>query len=382
MEDYIVFGKPDIQEAEIAEVIDSLKSCWLGTGPKVQRFEKDFSGYKGMPQGSVAALNSCTAALHLSLLAAGVGLGDEVITTGLTFCATVNSIVNTGATPVVVDVALPHYNIDPELIRKSITGSTKAVVVVHYAGVSCEMTEIKNLCDEFGLVLIEDCAHAIEGYYEGSPLGMIGDYSCFSFYATKNITTGEGGMIYSRDPQSLERIKTLSLHGMSADAWGRFSDDGYNHYHVTEPGFKYNMMDLQAAVGIHQLARIDSAWEKRRECYEFYQMELKGLPVSLPRHHEYHSKVSYHLFPILIEKGASLSRDQLMLKLHERGIGTGVHYQSIMSQPYYKSRFSGVYQTPIADDFGNRTISLPFSASLSEGERSRVVIALNELLNS
>lgn len=382
MKDYIVFGKPDIRESEIAEVVDSLKSCWLGTGPKVQRFERDFANYKGMPSGSVAALNSCTAALHLSLLAAGVGVGDEVITTGLTFCATVNSIVNAGATPVVVDVSLPYYNIDPKLIRESISSSTKAVVVVHYAGVACDMTEIKGLCDEFGLVLIEDCAHAIEGYYKDSPLGMIGDYSCFSFYATKNITTGEGGMIYSRDPENLERIKTLSLHGMSADAWGRFSDDGYNHYHVTEPGFKYNMMDLQAAVGIHQLARIDSAWERRRECYEYYQSELGGLPISLPKHHECLSKVSYHLFPILIKKEASLSRDQLMFKLHERGIGTGVHYQSIMSQPYYKTRFSSAYSTPVADDFGNRTISLPFSASLSEREREKVVVVLRELLGS
>ncbi|GAA6152315.1 DegT/DnrJ/EryC1/StrS family aminotransferase [Pseudoteredinibacter isoporae] len=381
MSDYIVFGKPDIQEAEIAEVIDSLRSCWLGTGPKVQRFESDFAKYKGMPEGSVAALNSCTAALHLSLLAAGVGFGDEVITTGLTFCATVNSIVNTGATPVLVDVSLPHYNIDPTLIRESISDSTKAIVVVHYAGVACEMTEIKRLCDEFDLVLIEDCAHAIEGYYKDTPLGLVGDYSCFSFYATKNITTGEGGMIYSRNPDSLERIKTLSLHGMSADAWGRFSDDGYNHYYVAEPGFKYNMMDLQAAVGIHQLARIEHAWKKRKECYEFYQSELTDLPIELPRHHEHDSRISYHLFPVLIEDGARIGRDQLMLQLHERGIGTGVHYQSIMSQPYYRSRFRGIYNTPIADDFGERTISLPFSASLSESERMRVVLSLRELLD-
>jgi dTDP-4-amino-4,6-dideoxygalactose transaminase len=249
---FIVFGAPDIHSAEIEEVVASMESGWLGTGPKVQRFEEEFATYKGTSPEQVAALNSGTAALHVSMIAAGVGPGDEVITTAMTFCATANAIIHTGATPVLADIESDTLNIDPRQIEQKITARTRAIVPVHFAGRPCDMDAIMAIAKKHDLLVIEDCAHAIETEWKGQTAGTFGEFGCFSFYVTKNVATGEGGMVIARSPDAIERIKILSLHGMTKDAWHRFGDSGYKHYHVVDAGFKYNMMDLQAAIGIHQ----------------------------------------------------------------------------------------------------------------------------------
>ena len=252
--DFLVFGQPLIEDAEIDEVVKSMRAAWIGTGPKVMQFEKDFAAYKGVKHA--AAVNSCTAALHLSLLAAGIGVGDEVIVPALTFCASVNAIIHTGATPVLADVELSTMNIDPHQVEARITPRTRAILPVHFAGRPCDMDRLCEIARGHNLKIIEDCAHAIETEYKGQKAGTFAEFGCFSFYATKNVVTGEGGMVLTQREEDAGRIKVLALHGMSKDAWKRFSDDGYKHYQVVECGFKYNMLDLQAAMGIHQLKRV------------------------------------------------------------------------------------------------------------------------------
>ena len=254
--DFLIFGSPIIEEPEINEVMDSLKKGWLGTGPKVEQFENSFAAYKGV--NHAVALNSCTAALHLSLLAANLKPGDEVITTPMTFCATINAIIHAGAIPVLADVNPLTMNIDPQQVEEKITKKTKVILPVHFAGRPCEMDAIMDIAKRHNLKVIEDCAHAIETEYKGKKTGTFGDFGCFSFYVTKNIVTGEGGMVISSRDEDSSRIKVLALHGMSKDAWKRFGDEGYKHYSVVECGFKYNMMDIQAAIGIHQLKRIEA----------------------------------------------------------------------------------------------------------------------------
>jgi dTDP-4-amino-4,6-dideoxygalactose transaminase len=257
---FLVFGSPAIEESEIEEVVNSMQSGWLGTGPKVAQFEHDFGNYKDATYA--VAVNSCTAALHLSFLAAGLKPGDEVITTPLTFCATVNAVIHAGATPVLADVDPVTMNIDPQQIQKKITDKTRAIVPMHFAGRSCDMDAIRKIAKAHRLKIIEDCAHAIETEYKGHRAGTLGDFGCFSFYVTKNIVTGEGGMILAQEEKDAAKIKVLALHGMSKDAWKRFGDEGYKHYQVVECGFKYNMMDIQAAIGIHQLRRVESYWHR------------------------------------------------------------------------------------------------------------------------
>ncbi|MCA9404704.1 MAG: DegT/DnrJ/EryC1/StrS family aminotransferase, partial [Candidatus Omnitrophica bacterium] len=237
-EKMLVFGQPLISDDEIAEVTDSMKKCWLGTGPKVHEFERNFAAFKGSKYA--AAVNSCTAALHLACLALDLKPGDEVITSAMTFCATVNAIIHSGATPVLADIDPVTRNIDPEEIAARITPRTRAILVIHFAGVPCDMDRIMPLARERELSVIEDCAHAIETEYHGRKTGTFGEFGCFSFYATKNITTGEGGMVISAHEDWINRIKVMALHGMSQDAWKRFSDDGYKHYFVMDRGFKYN----------------------------------------------------------------------------------------------------------------------------------------------
>ena len=230
---FLVFGSPAIEEAEIEEVVDSLRSGWLGTGPKVARFESDFASYKGMEEFHIAAVNSGTAALHLSMIAAGIGPGDEVITTALTFCATVNAIIHAGAIPVLADINPQTMNIDPTDIELKITSRTRAILPVHFAGRCCDMDSIMGIAKRHELKVIEDCAHAIESEYKGKKTGTFGDFGCFSFYVTKNVITGEGGMILAKNEKDIARVKVLARHGMSKDAWRRFSDEGYKHYYVT-----------------------------------------------------------------------------------------------------------------------------------------------------
>lgn len=374
-DDFLVFGAPLVEQAEKDEVLDSLDSGWLGTGPKVARFERDFAAYVGAEHA--AAFNSCTAGLHLSLLALNLEPGDEVITTPLTFCATVNAILHAGAVPVPADVDPVTMNIDPAAIEAAITERTRAILPVHFAGRPCDMEAIMALADRHGLKVVEDCAHAIETTVGGRHAGTFGDFGCFSFYVTKNVITGEGGMVLARSKKDLDRIKVLGLHGMSADAWKRFSDEGYKHYLVVEAGYKYNMMDIQAALGIHQLARVEATHVRRREVWEAYDRKLAGLPLTLPAPEEPGTRHARHLYTVLVNKDAPLSRDDLLTAMTRENIGVGVHYLALTEHPCYQGRLGWrPEQTPVATDIGRRTLSLPLSARLTDKDVDDVVRAL------
>lgn len=363
------------------EVQDVLSSGWLGTGPKVTRFEEEFSGYKG-GRGHPVALSSCTAALHLSLLVAKLEPGDEVITSPMTFCSTVNAIIHAGATPVLADIDPVTMNIDPAAVTAALTPRTRALVPVHFAGYPCEMDPLLRIARAHDLWVIEDCAHAIETHYRGRPAGTMGDFGCFSFYVTKNVVTGEGGMVIGQNPELAAQVKVLALHGMSKDAWKRFADEGYRHYDVVACGFKYNMMDLQAAIGIHQLERVELAWQRRKDIWEQYQRELVNLPLYLPADvAEVGSRHAYHLFPVLIDEVHSgLSRDAFLAGMTRQRIGVGVHYQSIPEHSYYRTRFGWDPEDfPNARDVGARTVSLPLSPRLSDEDVSDVITAVHSL---
>jgi dTDP-4-amino-4,6-dideoxygalactose transaminase len=371
---FLVFGAPQIKQEEIDEVVDCLRSGWLGTGPKVARLEQAFRDYKG-GWGFPVAVNSCTAALHLSLISANLQRGDEVITSALTFCATVNAIIHAGCTPVLADVDPITMNISPASIRENLTQRTRAIVPVHFAGRPCAMDEICAIAAENDLTIIEDCAHAVESEYHGRRVGTFGDFGCFSFYVTKNVATGEGGMILAKREEDANRLKALALHGMSKDAWKRFGDDGYKHYEVVECGYKYNMMDLQAAIGIHQLARVEANWQQRREIWTHYLDEFADLPVTLPAPPEPNTRHGYHLFTILIDpERCGVTRDQILARMTEAYVGVGVHYRSIVEHTYYRQRFGWkAHDYPHSWHIGQQTLSVPLSAALSDTDVRDVV---------
>lgn len=379
-ERFLVFGSPLIGEEDIEEVVATLRSGWIGTGPRVAALEKRFTSYKNAEHA--VAVHSCTAALHLSLLAADLPEKSEVITTPLTFCATVNAVIHAGHTPVLADVDPSTMNIDPDKIEAAITSRTRAIIPVHFAGRPCAMEKIMAIAKKYGLIVIEDCAHAIESTLHGVPAGNFGDFGCFSFYVTKNITTGEGGMVLVKSEEHAARIKRLALHGMSADAWNRYGDDGYKHYHVVECGFKYNMMDLQAAIGLHQLERIDEYHARRALLREKYNIALRGLPVTIPALPEDGSVDAHHLYPILIdEKKTGCSRDRFLQNMTSEGIGVGVHYLSLAEHPYYQKTYGWHPEAyPEAMRIGRQTVSLPLSAKLTFDDVDDVIIAVKRSL--
>lgn len=380
-EDYLIFGSPLIEQAEIEEVAASLASGWLGTGPKVARFEQEFREYVGARHA--IAVNSCTAALHLALLALKVQPGDEVVLPVMTFTATAAAVIHAGCRPIFVDVDLKTQNMDPDLIGDAVGERTRCLLPVHFAGLPCRMDLILDLARRYNLHVIEDAAHAIETVAQGRKVGSIGDLTCFSFYVTKNIVTGEGGMITTDCDEYAEWVKILALHGMTKDAWHRYGDDGYKHYDVVYPGFKYNMMDLQAAIGLHQLRRIETYAERRREIWQRYNQAFSDLPVETPpddlapgdRH-------AHHLYTLLLNvEDLKIDRDQFMTALHREGIGSGVHYRALHLHPYYAQAFRlepGMF--PVAEYISERTVSLPLSAKLSDADVEDVIIAVERIL--
>jgi dTDP-4-amino-4,6-dideoxygalactose transaminase len=380
-QDFLVFGSPLIEAEEIDEVVATLRSGWIGTGPRVARFEHQFKKYIGSAEA--VAVSSCTAALHLAMLVSNVGPGDEVITTPMTFCATANAIVHTGARPVFVDVEPDTGNIDPALIAKAITRRTRAIVPVHYAGRPCGMDAIQTLACQHGLILIEDAAHAIEAAYHARKVGTIGHLTCFSFYATKNITTAEGGMITTADSGLAAKIKMYAMHGLSADAWRRFSDEGYKHYEACVAGYKYNMTDLQAALGLHQLARLERNAARRATIWARYDQAFETLPVVRPAPVEAGTVHARHLYTILVKtEQIGKSRDQVLNELIRLNVGTGVHYTPVHLHHYYRERFGfrpGDF--PNAEWIGARTLSLPFSAKLSDRDVEDVITAVRQVCN-
>ena len=378
--DYIVFGKPSFAEEEIEAVASTLRSGWAGTGAQVQTFQRAFADYIGTRHA--VALGSCTAALHLALVAAGLGEGDEVITTPLTFAATANAIVHSGATPVFADIRRDTMNIDPVQVERRISSRTRAILPVHLAGRPCEMDALREIAHRYGIMLIEDAAHAIEARYRGGKIGALGDASCFSFYVTKNMTTIEGGMLCTNQDHIANKARILSLHGMTADAWARFSDEGYKHYDVIFTGFKYNMTDVQAAIGIRQLAKIEDWLRRRREIWTRYDDAFSGLPCIRPAPEEPETVHARHLYTLLIDETvAGMTRDQFLQALHRNGVGCGVHYRALHVHPYYRNRFGfSPNDFPNAFYVGEHTISLPLSPHLTDDQVARVIAVVRAIL--
>jgi len=377
---FLAFGAPLIQQEEIDEVVATLRSGWIGTGPRAARFERAFAEYKRVP--GAAAVGSCTAALHLSLLARGIGPGDEVIAPALTFCSTVNAVLHTGARPVLADVENRSQNLDPDRLAAAITKRTRAIIPVHLAGRPCDMDAILEIAGRHDLTIIEDCAHAIETEYHGRPAGTLGDLGCFSFYVTKNVVTGEGGMVIARRQEDLGRIRVLALHGLSGDAWKRYSDEGFRHYQVVECGYKYNMTDLQAALGLPQLARVESNWRRRRAVWEAYQRGLAGLPITLPEEPGPDTRHAYHLYQIRVEaKRSGLARDEFLAGMTAQGIGVGVHYLSLPEHPHYQKALGWKPEDhAVAMRIGRETVSLPLSAKLDDADVADVIEAVRRVL--
>ncbi len=377
---FLIFGSPLIEEEDIEEVTKSLKSGWLGTGPKVHQFEEMFKEYKGSK--FAMALNSCTAALHLSMLAIGIKPGDEVIVPTMTFAATANAVIHAGGKPVFADCKKDTMNIDPLDIKRKITSKTKAIIPVHFAGRACNMDAIMEIAERHNLRIVEDCAHAIETEYHGKKTGTFGNIGCFSFYVTKNIVTGEGGMAITDNEEYANQIKILGLHGMSKDAWKRFGDSGYKHYQVLYAGFKYNMMDIQAAIGIHQLPRIDRYWQRRQEIWNRYNDAFKDLPVFTPAAVESDTRHAYHLYTLMLDVDRlKMSRDEFLDEMTKRNIGVGVHYIALHLHPYYQKAFGYRHgDFPNAEWISDRTVSLPLSAKLSDEDVGDVFRAVKDVI--
>ncbi len=387
-QNFIKFGKPYIDANEIRSVNKVIKTRWIGTGPVVEKFEKEFSNYKKIKYA--LSLNSCTAALHLSILTLGLKKNDEIITTPLTFCSTINSILMSGCKPVLVDIRKDNFNINEELIEKKITKKTKAILIVHFAGMPCEMNKIKKLAKKYNLKIIEDCAHAIETEYKNKKAGTFGETGNFSFYANKNITTGEGGMLICNKKKTSDMVKILRLHGMSKDAWKRYLPDNVNpkkgsfHYDVKLTGFKYNMTDIQAALGSSQLQKINIMWKKRKELYENYKKKLNNLPIFFQQSPFKNFKNGYHLFVLIFDKKKTKKkRDDLMKYLNKKGIGTAVHYRSVTEMSYYKKKLKWKSKDyPISYYIGSNTISLPLYPGLKKNEQNYIISEIKNFFNA
>ena len=378
-ENFLIFGSPVIGEEEIAEVVDSLRSGWVGTGPKVHRFEQMLSDYVGAPH--VRCVSSCTAALILALQVLGIGAGDEVLVPAMTFVASANAIEHAGARPVLIDAVPGTGLIDLDAAEATITPRTRAIMPVHLAGRPVDMDRLNGLRDRHGLLVIEDAAHAIGSEWRGRRIGAFGNVAAFSFYVTKNISTIEGGALVTEDAEIAARVERLALHGLSLGAWQRFSDTGFRHYEVVEPGYKYNMTDVQAALGVHQLPRLDGWIDRRAELWDRYDELLTGLPLQTPPPPEPGTRHARHLYQVLVEPGAPLMRDQLLDALAARRIGTGVHYRGVHLHPFYRDTYGlDPADFPVATDISERTLSLPLSPKVTEADQDDVVSALIDVL--
>jgi dTDP-4-amino-4,6-dideoxygalactose transaminase len=378
-EEFLVFGSPLIGEAEIAEVVDSLRSGWIGTGPKVQRFEAMLSEYLGAPH--CRCVSSCTAALILSLRVLGIGPGDEVLVPAMTFVASANAVEHAGATPVLVDSEPGTALIDLDAAEDAITPRTRAIMPVHLAGRPIDMDRLAALRDRHGLLVVEDAAHALGAEWRGRKIGAFGNLTAFSFYVTKNVTTIEGGALVTEDAAVAGRVERLALHGLSLGAWQRFSDAGFRHYEVVEPGFKFNMSDVQAALGLHQLPLLERWIERRAELWTRYDELLAGMPVQTPPPADPETVHARHLYQITLDPDAPLDRDELLAELTARRIGTGVHYRGVHMHPYYRDKYGLTReQFPVATAISDGTVSLPLSPKVTEADQDDVARALVELL--
>ena len=382
MRKFITFGKPCYDKNDIKLVNEVLKSKWIGTGKKTLEFENNFSKYKNIKYS--LALNSCTAALHLSLLSLNIKKGDEVITTPLTFCSTINTILHVGGIPVLADINENTLNIDPEQILKKVTKKTKAIIVVHFAGLSCDMDKILKISKKYSIKIIEDCAHAIETRYRNKQAGTFGDTGCFSFYSTKNITTSEGGMIITKKKAIAERVKNLRLHGLSRDAWKRYSMRGkYKSYDIFETGFKYNLTNINAALGINQLKKVEIFWKKRKKIWDFYNKSLIDLPIKLPPKIPKNYKHAYHLYTIVLDnKKTKKTREEITAFLQKKQIGIGIHYNAIQSFKFYKDKVKfKKNELKVSDSICKNIFSIPIYPDLKKSDQIYIVKKIKEFFH-
>ncbi len=378
---YIIFGKPNIGLEEINYVKKVFNSKWIGTGPITERFEKNFKVYKKTKFS--LSVNSCTAALHLSLISLNLKKGDEVITTPMTFASTINSIILAGGKPVLADINEETFNINPENIIKKITKKTKGIILVHLAGLPCEIKKINKIAKKNKLFLIEDCAHSIETKYENKHVGNFGDTGCFSFYSTKNLTTGEGGMVITQNKKLADRIRLLRLHGLSKDAWKRNLpasvkfDTKFEHYDVKEIGLKYNMIDINSAIGIIQLKKIEKSLKIRKKIFDNYKKNLSDLPIKFQKFSTdtKNFRHAYHLCIIKLnnEKKIKDLRDKLVVFLRKKKIGIGITYRSVTDMTIFKKKFGWNDKTcVISKKLGDNLISLPIYPDLKYVEQKYI----------
>lgn len=382
---FLPFARPSISEEELEAVVDSLKSGWLTTGPKTREFEEEFAKYVGAKHA--IAVNSCTAALHLSLVGLDIGPGHEVITTPLTFCSTVNVIVHQGATPVLCDIEPETYNLDPGLVEEAIGENTKAVIPVHYAGLPCDMERIADLARENRIDVIEDAAHAAGSRY--SPGDRVGSCSnsrtaCFSFYAIKNLTTGEGGMVTTNDTSIADRIRLNSLHGISKDAWNRYTAKGSWYYEVVSPGFKYNMTDIQAALGLVQLKRLEQFIATRTEYSSIYDEAFSDMDEVVTPPEGVNSLHSRHLYPIrILTEKLTIDRNNIIEELRRKNIGTSVNFIPVHLHPYYRTRFGwkpGDF--PVAEKIFEGLVSLPLYPAMTRADVQYVARSVRDIVTA
>jgi dTDP-4-amino-4,6-dideoxygalactose transaminase len=382
MVNFLPFALPDIGEEEIAEVVDSLRSGWLTTGPKTKKFEQDFAEFIGDDVEAIA-VNSATSGLHLALEALGIGYGDEVITTTYTFTATAEVIRYLGANPVFVDIDPATFNINPEKLETVITSRTKAIIPVHFAGLACDMNPILGIAQKYNLKVVEDAAHALPTTYQGKLVGSLNsDVTVYSFYATKTIATGEGGMLVTRDPEIAKRCRVMRLHGISRDAFDRYtSTKPAWHYEVIAPGFKYNLTDLAASIGIHQLQKAWKFQQQREDIAKYYDAELANLPLVLPPKTSNGDIHSWHLYVIRLDDSVKISRNVFIEQMAAKGIGCSVHFIPLHLHPYWRDTYNLRSEDfPCALSAYNRAVSLPIYTKMTETDRERVIKSVKEIL--
>ena len=378
--DFLPFSRPTIRQVEIDEVVDSLKSGWITTGPKAERFERDFAAYTGFPY--VLALSSATAGQHIGLIALGLKPGDEVITTPMTWASTINMIEVAGATPVYVDIHRDTLQIDERQLEAAVTARTVGIIPVHYAGAPADVDAIMAVAGRHGLWVFEDAAHGVGCLYKGTHVGCFDRLGVFSFHPIKNITTGEGGMLVTRDEALAKKLKALRFHGLEKQAWNRYAEGGSPQVEIVLPGFKYNFMDLQAALGIHQLASVGEFNERRRALAALYDELLAQVreiePLGMPRYDHFHTR---HLYVVKVLDEAGMTRDEFIAALRERNVGTGIHFRAVHTQPYYAAKYpQWIGKLPVAEWVSERLCSIPLFPLMSDGDAGYVVDAIKDVL--
>ncbi|MBA4344739.1 MAG: UDP-4-amino-4,6-dideoxy-N-acetyl-beta-L-altrosamine transaminase [Methylibium sp.] len=379
---FLPFALPEIGEEEIAEVVDTLRSGWVTTGPKARRFEQAFAEFLGEPQIECIAVNSATAGLHLALEALGIGPGDEVITTTHTFTATAEVVRYLGADVVLADIDPLTLNIAPRLVEAAITPRTKAIIPVHYAGLAVDMLAILDIARKHGLRVVEDAAHALPTTLEKELIGTMGsDATVFSFYANKTMTTGEGGMLVTRNAELAKRARVMRLHGMNRDAFDRFTAKVPSwYYEIVAPGFKYNLTDIAAALGLHQLKRLTAFQARREQIAQAYLDAFADLPLILPPLPPEGDTHSWHLFVLRLADEAVIERDVFIERMFAKGIGCSVHYIPLHLHPYWRDRYElSPEQFPHSQKAYERMLSIPLYTAMSDADVQRVIAAVREI---